>query len=264
MMDKAVFDARYNLAPQAFHNWMKDKLDFKKSTLLDFGTDTGVMALGLAQHCQAKRVIGVDINDNYKNLLNEIRGRLELVALPANLSFKQIRPDEPLSKTFADETIDCVFSWSVFEHISQPFLPLVASEIAQVLRPGGYAFIQIAPLYYSAFGSHMDMIVPEPWAHLTMQLDLFQSRILHAEKNEFYISETDANFEEIKRSLWGVFLTLNRIVASELLDLFEDTELNLVREYRTVNSHIPPANLTAIYNKDVLTTEQIVYLFQKN
>lgn len=263
-MDNTTFDARYNLAPKAFRDWMTGRLDFPQSTILDFGADTGVMALGLAQHCQAKRLIGVDINENHKNLLLETRGRLNLNTLPENLIFKHIQPDEPLSQTFADETIDCIFSWSVFEHVNQPLLPTAALEIAKTIRTGGYAFIQIAPLYYSAFGSHMDMLIPQPWSHLATQLDLYQNQILQAKKNTLYSGETDENFERIKESLWGVFATLNKITADELLGLFLDTGLKLVRQHRTKTTHIPPPALTAIYHEDVLTTEQIVCLFQKN
>lgn len=263
-MDNNTFDARYNLAPKAFRHWMDGKLDLTQSTILDFGTDTGVMALGLIQHCKVKRLIGVDINENHKNLLLEIRGRLNFSTLPENLLFKHIEPDEPLSQTFADEIIDCIFSWSVFEHVNQNLLPTAAREIAKTIRSGGYAFIQIAPLYYSAFGSHMDMLIPQPWSHLTTQLNLYQNQILQAKKNTLYAEETDENFEKIKESFWSVFATLNKITANELLDLFLGTGLNLIRQHRTKTAHIPPSELTAIYHEDVLTTEQIVCLFQKN
>lgn len=263
-MDDATFDARYSVAPKVFRDWMKGKLDLADATILDFGADTGVMALGLAQHCRARRVIGVDINENYKNLLNECQGRLGLSELPANLEFHLTRADEPLSETFADTTIDCVFSWSVFEHVARPILPTMAAEVARTLRPGGYAFIQIAPLYYSAHGSHLDMLVPEPWAHLTMQLNLFEDRIRNAEKAGPYAGETDANFALIREALWSTFATLNRVTADELIALFTDAGLTLTDEYRTKNDATPPAALRAVYNEDVLRTEQIVCLFQKN
>ena len=263
-MDNSAFDARYNMAPKAFHDWMKEKIDFRQSTILDFGADTGVMALGLIEHCQIKKLIGVDINENYKNLLQETHGRLNLNSLPENLLFKHIKPGESLSQTFANEKIDCIFSWSVFEHVNQLLLPKVAQEITKTIRPGGYAFIQIAPLYYSAFGSHMDMLIPQPWSHLTTQLDLYQNQILQAKKNNLYAGEADKKFQKTKESLWGIFAELNKITADELLNLFLGTGLSLVRQHRTKTSHIPPSELTAIYREDILTTEQIVCLFQKN
>lgn len=263
-MDDNTFNAYYNFIPQIFRDWMQDKLDLTKATILDFGTGTGVIALGLAEHCQAKRVLGIDINDNHKNLLNALQGHLNLSALPENLYFQTVAANEPLTKTFADEEIDCIFSWSVFEHVSQDLLSAVVSELTKLLQPGGYIFFQVAPLYYSAFGSHMDMLIPQPWSHLTTQFNLFQDRILNADKGHVYADESDENFCHIKESLWSTFITLNKMTADDLLKIFSDAGLTLVRQYRTQNTQIPPEQLVTIYNEEVLTTEQIVCLFRKD
>jgi SAM-dependent methyltransferase len=45
---------------------------------------------------------------------------------------------------FADETFDCAVSYSVFEHLQNPFVG--AGELLRVLKPGGTAFLGIASL----------------------------------------------------------------------------------------------------------------------
>lgn len=263
-MDNKIFNDRYNFAPKIFKYWMKGKLDLADSTILDFGCDTGVMSLGLVHHCAPKLVIGVDINANHNNLLAEASRHMDIDELPENIKFYVTSPNENLSDYFSKRTkIDCIFSWSVFEHVSQPILKKMATELYKTVRQGGYAFIQIAPLYYSAFGSHLDMLIPEPWAHLTTQLNLFQNYVLNADKVGPYADEDDGNFEKIKVALWSTYATLNKITADELIGLFTSSGFTLIDQFRSPCKVAPSASLTAVYNKDMLTTEQVVGLFKK-
>jgi len=69
------------------------------------------------------------------------------------------------SLEFADATFDVCYSIATLEHCRDPFA--VMQEIKRVLRPGGYAYIQAAPLYYSPFGHHMFGYFDDvPWIHL--------------------------------------------------------------------------------------------------
>ncbi|QTA80413.1 SAM-dependent methyltransferase domain-containing protein [Desulfonema limicola] len=262
-MDNKTFDDRYNVAPIIFKDWIKGRLDIADSVIFDFGCDTGVMSLGLIHHCSPKKVIGVDINDNYMNLLFEVSNRINIKKLPENLEFYVIEPQGNFSKIISKE-VDCVFSWSVFEHVSQPILKQKVVDLYKILRKGGYAFIQIAPLYYSAFGSHLNMIITAPWAHLTTQLNLFQDYVFKAEKSGVYADEDDSNFEKIKASLWSLYSTLNKITSDELIKIFTSSGFTLIDKFTSCCQDTPPASLKAVYRKEVLITEQIVGLFRKN
>ncbi len=47
-------------------------------------------------------------------------------------------------------------SWSTFEHVQRDQLaPIFRDLLHACLRPGGYFFVQIEPLFYSPFGSHL-------------------------------------------------------------------------------------------------------------
>lgn len=265
-MDYATFNDRYNKAPNIFKDWMQGKLDLSDATILDFGCDTGVMTLGIANHCNPKKVIGIDINSNHKYLINETYKHLNINKLPDNLGFYITEPNEKLAEYFSKRSqskFDCIFSWSVFEHVSQEILEQMIIELHKTVRKDGYAFIQIAPLYYSAFGSHLSTLIPEPWAHLTTQLNLFQSYIFDSPKTSPYEKEDNENFEKIKHALWSTYITLNKITADKLIDLFISTGFILIDQYRSFCQINPTAELTSIYKKEILVTEQIVGLFKK-
>lgn len=66
---------------------------------------------------------------------------------------------------FSDGTFNLCYSIATLEHCSDPFV--VMSEMKRVLRPGGHAYIQVAPLYCSPFGHHMFGYFDDfPWIHL--------------------------------------------------------------------------------------------------
>lgn len=74
--------------------------------------------------------------------------------------------------TFPDDSFDCVFSTSCFEHLSEP--GDVIRQVARVLRPGGLAHVDVH-LYTSDSGCHDVRIfggrrdsIP-PWSHLRPQ-----------------------------------------------------------------------------------------------
>lgn len=95
------------------------------------------------------RVIGVDIEDysqyhpNVESLKHDLTQPLPL----------------------PEQSVDLVVSHSVLEHINE--VPEVLANLDKVLRVGGYVFITISPLYYSAAGSHINNPVPlKSWEHL--------------------------------------------------------------------------------------------------
>ncbi len=63
-----------------------------------------------------------------------------------------------------DESFDLVYTVNCLEHL--PRLGESFAEAARVLRPGGVLFASTEPLYFSAFGHHLDDIFPLPWGHL--------------------------------------------------------------------------------------------------
>jgi SAM-dependent methyltransferase len=106
--------------------------------------------------------VGVDLYKTYARLPELARKSLGLESLPANLAFEQTTLGAPLP--FATGSVDLVYSWSVFEHLAD--VEGTLCEFERIVRRGGRIFIQIEPLYHGPFGSHLQRLVQEPWAHL--------------------------------------------------------------------------------------------------
>lgn len=62
------------------------------------------------------------------------------------------------------ESIDIAVSHSVLEHVAG--LDAAIANIDQVVKTGGFVFLTVAPLYYSAQGAHMRARGVERWEHL--------------------------------------------------------------------------------------------------
>ncbi len=234
--------------------------------ILELGCGEGTMALGMALQHSPSRIIGVDIVDSHRNCLSLAQQNIGIEMLPERLSLQQIQPGQDLSRF---GFFDLIYSWSVFEHVDQQHLAHVLATVRNALRPGGIFFMQISPLYYSAFGSHLEPWVPEPWAHLLMQNDTFKGRYYQAPdvsaktREAWAVYMNNSSSIEERNGGWETYETLNKVTAAHLERLAGEAGLKIVRDYRTTNDHpIPPA-LADIYNRDVLLTEQIVWLLQR-
>ena len=95
--------------------------------VLDYGCGTGYGTALLAE--SAKRVIGIDISDAALAYASASYRR-------SNLSFQHVPPAENSPLPFDDHRFDTIVSFQVIEHIGA--VQLYLSEIARVLRPGGY------------------------------------------------------------------------------------------------------------------------------
>lgn len=230
----------------------------KGRTAMDFGCGDGSTTLGVASHVEAD-VIGLDLYLTFLQLPDLAQENLGTRELPSNLAFRQNRLGEPLP--LADASVDLVYSWSVFEHVAD--VPSVLAELARITKPGGVLFIQIEPLFYGPYGSHLQRLVDEPWAHLRHGEEEFLRRAAAArdqvpehEKDTLY---RDHPFEELKRYLLGEYRSLNRITAEELIRSvsaagFEIAATRLIE----AEGLVPDAGLLEKYPRELLVTNQIV------
>ena len=183
-----------------------------------------------------------------RNALPRAHAALGIDALPENLALRQIEPGEDFR---AGEEFDLIYSWSTFEHISQDVIDRVLDQIKSRLAKNGYFFLQIAPLYYSAEGSHLFHRIPEPWGHIRNQESIYFRKLCESCEND----------EEVAL-LWACFQTLNKLTASDLAQLVHRHGFQIIREYRTQDEHHPHAGLEGVICPDVLRTNQIVILAQ--
>lgn len=78
--------------------------------------------------------------------------------------------------TIKNESVDLTASHSVLEHAMD--LDAAISEIDRITKPGGYIFLTVSPLYYSAFGAHLyrDGKRLDNWEHLDPASELYLTR----------------------------------------------------------------------------------------
>ncbi len=242
------FDARYTRLPDIIHSWLRKYIALESSDVLDFGCGEGITALGMARRFNTRLVRGVDIMPDPSQCLSRAREVLGLDALPGNLSLHQIQPGATFD---APGSFDLIYSWSAFEHVAQPLISKVLQQLKTMLRPGGYLFIQIAPLYYSAEGSHLYHKIKEPWGHLLNQGDIYFDKLSKACVDK---DEVDA--------LWSTYQTLNRLTVPELKERLSDHNFKIVREYTTKDpsDRSVPAGLSRIFDKEILRVNQVVLL----
>jgi SAM-dependent methyltransferase len=241
--------SKFHDLPSYLHMWMAPHGGLAGRRVLDFGCGSGTSAAGIALLGGAELVVGVDINPESRACESFLREALGQDGLPPNLRFEEIRPGETTSM----DDIDIVFSWSVFEHVDERILADVLDALVAKVRPGGYFFVQISPLYFSPEGGHLWAIGYGAWEHL-----LSQSANVEAD-----IAAAPDLSAETKAGLVAMFRTLNRITADDLLERFEAAGLTLLREQRDRTDREPPVCLTRAYTMDALTTYQIVALFRK-
>ena len=159
------FKDHFECAAPIIHEWLSAEMEMAGASLLDFGCGDGITDLAIALKYRPKNVIGVDITSTFTNL-DEIAARqIGLNRFPKNLSFQKIAPGQSLAHTLK---VDAIFTWSAFEHIERPFLDMVVADLFDLLPQGGLFFLQIEPLYYSPFGSHLGRFIKQPWAHLLL------------------------------------------------------------------------------------------------
>lgn len=231
--------------------------------IVDFGCGDGVASLGMASRVEAD-VRGVDLYATFNHLPEYARSNLGSAALPENLSFVQTELGKPLP--FGDRSVDLVYSWSVFEHVAD--VRGVLSDIYRISKPGATLFVQVEPLFHGPFGSHLQRLVDEPWAHLLHGEEEFLRRAAAAHDNVPLAEQDtlyrDHSFEDLKHHLLDEYRSLNRITAQDLLAEvrvagFEITSTRLIEPEGVT----PPSSLLERYPLDLLMTNQIVILARR-
>lgn len=167
--------------------------------VLELGCGAGIDCLLMARY-PVRSVVGIDMSlpkfdrgetgERARRLTREV---LALLGMPDDieaaiqqlpLHFKKMDATE---MSFPDDTFDLLWSRAAMEHIIP--LELAVSEMARVVRPGGWLYHSIDP-YYWLQGCHKGGLVDIPWAH---------SRLTPAEYYRF-VAESEGQAEARKRS----------------------------------------------------------------
>ena len=244
------FRGRFVDVPAILNDWFAPYVPVEGAELLDFGCGEGIAALGLAMDFRPKRVVGVDIMPDPERCLCVAKAHLDIDSLPANVQLHRVDPGRLHD---AADRFDLAYSWSVFEHVDQTLVDRSLSLVHSALRPGGLFLVQIAPLYYSAEGSHLTHVLKEPWIHLRMQ----HNRL------EDLLRRTVSDAAEAQ-ALWSTYCTLNKITHQDLIARIRKGGFEILRTFTSTQPIAPPAQLLDVFDKDALLTNQVVVLARKS
>lgn len=258
------FRGHFSYAAPIIGDWFSGVMDIKQARLMDFGCGDGITDLGVVLRFQPRALVGVDITAAHEELPAAAERELGLKTLPDSLTFNRVTPGTPLAGSME---VDAVFSWSAFEHIERPFLDSIVADLYALLPQGGWFFLQIEPLYHSPFGSHLGRFLNKPWAHLLMDEASLWEAVLQT-NDELPAEEKDISFHsqeliDYKRYIFGEYLKLNRLTADELVSVMQKGGFKVKRENRRQVDMPIPQELLDKYDEDVLRTNEVMLLLQK-
>ena len=197
--------------------------------ILDVGCGDGFIDVGVVKRFNPLLVIGTDIIETDIEEIKSLSRQHLNEDLSDRLKFSRCTED---SLPFPDASFDFVMSWSVFEHVSDPVA--VLSEIKRVIRPGGYMFLQIWPLFHSQHGSHLWKWFPEGWTQLLMSPETLSSQL----------DEILVDSAELLGAMQVDLSTLNRVTIDQLQASISSVGLNIRRVgFQADTIDIPPSLL---------------------
>jgi len=213
----------------------------------------------------ATSIHGVDIRQEYAKLPRIAREQLGMSRIPAALTFETIPPGAPLAGR--RPLVDGIMSWSTFEHVQRDQLLPILKDLHACLRPGGFFFIQIEPLFYSPYGSHLRRYDEVPWHHLLTSEEALW-KVIEDHDGPIDAAEVDFGFADFgvdgyKRFVFKEYQALNRLTADELVEFTAAAGFHVVRqERRNVEMEIP-AELRGRYPDEWLLNNEIFLLLSK-
>jgi SAM-dependent methyltransferase len=203
----------------------EDGIELAGKQVADVGCGDGVIDLGVALKGRPARLVGYDIRPTDPDaLVRAARAAGVAEELPDSLEF-QTSSVEGLPAE--DDSFDVVFTWSAFEHVSNPVALL--ADIRRVLRDDGCLFLQLWPFFHSEHGGHLWIHYDDPFPHLTRD----DATIVEELKGK-RATDPSRPAEDEYRSL--NLLTLDELQRALLVNGLLVTKLHLLTE----TIHVPP------------------------
>lgn len=190
-------------------------VDISEKIVLDIGCNDGAITCGYLER-GARQAIGVDIDDAAIQWAQEHRSS-------QNISFFS---STTTSLPLADDLIDTVICYDVFEHISEPGAML--EECYRVLKPGGQMIIGTWG-WYHPFAPHLWSTMPVPWAHVFFSEKTMLRTCRRVYDSAWYVPNMH-DLDESGRKIEGKYSNeaistdyLNKMLVKDFVEVFENT-----------------------------------------
>ena len=144
---------------------------FAGKTVLEIGCNQGYLMNSFLRH-EKFNAIGADINGFALNIGRKTYGD--------KIKFIETTPTEiPLD----DESVDIIYTIDTVEHLSR--IREIMLECHRVLKPGGTMFVHFGG-WYTPYGSHLEDIIPFPWANAVFSMDTLLKVAAHLYESPDY------------------------------------------------------------------------------
>lgn len=142
----------------------KPFITFEGKTVLELGCNKGYLLNSFLQH-EKFNAIGADIDEEALEIARNLLGD--------GAKFVQTTPD---SIPLEDESVDVIYTIDTVEHLSRP--TEIFNECYRVLRPGGTFLVHFGG-WLTPYGSHLEDIIPFPWANAVFSMDTLLDTAAH-------------------------------------------------------------------------------------
>lgn len=189
-------------------------VELRDRDVLDFGCGEGALTGALYQQ-RPRRLVGIDIDPSFIE-----RAKMTHADAPLEFLLSEVHRI-PL----ADNSMDVVVAFDVFEHVSRP-LPIL-SECRRILKPGGKILIGTCG-WHNPFAPHLWATMPVPWAHV-----LFSERTVLRTCRRVYRSDwyqpNQFDFDKAGRKIADKYSNVsissdyvNKYLLSDFEEVFEE------------------------------------------
>ncbi len=139
-------------------------VSFADKSVLELGSNKGYLLNSFLQHKKFE-AIGAEIDPEALRYARENYGE--------NIKFVQTTPN---SIPLPDNSVDVIYTIDTVEHLSDPCE--IFAECLRVLRPGGTFLIHFSA-WLAPYGSHLEDIIPIPWANAIFSMDTLLNAAAH-------------------------------------------------------------------------------------
>jgi SAM-dependent methyltransferase len=146
-------------------------VSFEGKTVLELGCNKGYLINSFLQQ-EKFQAIGAEIDPEALQIAREKYGdRIRFVqTTPTNI---------PLP----DESVDVIYTIDTVEHLSRP--REIFADCLRVMRPGGIFLVHFQA-WLGPYGSHLEDIIPFPWANTFFSMDTLLQVAAHLYEQPYY------------------------------------------------------------------------------
>lgn len=131
-------------------------VSFTGKTVLEIGCNKGYLIESFLQH-EDFQAIGADIDPDALEIARETHGdKIKFIQTTAT------------AVPLPDASVDIIYTIDTVEHLSR--IREIFADCFRVLKPGGTMFVHFQG-WYGPYGSHLEDIIPFPWANAVFSMD---------------------------------------------------------------------------------------------